>query len=393
MFWVANGIIYVTLLLTTDNWQRLIPTSWDVFPRAFHTLLTYASFHLPAASEFRPYDPLQQLAYASVVFVMAPLTILSGMAMSPVMVGHWPWYQKLFGNRQIARSLHFILAVGYLAFFVVHVSLVALTGFSANMNRMVLGGTDGPNFNALMIGLAAIAFVIFINALATWYSAKSPARIQNTLGHFTDRVTKTIFKRLKSRQEYGKEAISPFFWVNGRPPETATYRDLQDGSFGNYRLAVNGLVERPLLLSLDDLKNMPRRTQITLHNCIQGWSGIAQWTGLPVAELLKICKPLPEAKYVVFHSFGEDEDGREFYGTLDIEDASSAQTILAYEMNGVALTTEYGAPLRLRVETKLGFKMTKYLKSIELIADYKTIGLGQGGYREDRQYFGTVAGI
>ncbi len=393
MFWVLNGVIYVTLLFATDNWHRLIPTSWDVFPRALQTFFTYASFHLPAASEFRPYDPLQQLAYVSVIFVMAPLTILTGIGMSPVVVGHWPWYQKLFGNRQVSRSLHFILAVGWLIFFVIHVSLVILTGFSANMNRIVLGGMNGPNSLALGIGLTGIAFVILINALATWYSSKSPVSIQNTLGHFTDRLMKTMFRRLTSRQEYSQDAISPYFWVNGRPPETAVYQQLRDGSFADYRLIVEGLVEKPLTLSLDELKAMPRRTQITLQNCIQGWSGIAQWTGLPVSELLKDCKPLPEAKYVVFHSFEEDEEGLEFYGTLDLQDARSPQTILAYAMNGTALPIQYGAPLRLRVETKLGYKMTKYLKSIELIADYRTIGLGQGGYREDRQYFSTIAGI
>ena len=161
----------------------------------------------------------------------------------------------------------------------------------------------------------------------------------------------------------------------------------------HWRFYVYGLVENPLKLSLDDLKTMPRRTQITMHNCIQGWSGIAEWAGLPIRELLDICQPLPNAGYVIFHSCGVDEEGREYYGSLDIEEASHPQTILAYEMNGAPLPIPYGAPLRLRVETKLGFKMVKYLRSIELVEDYRTVGLGHGGYREDYQYYGTVAGI
>jgi sulfoxide reductase catalytic subunit YedY len=392
-FWVLNGLVYIVLLFTTDNWQRLVPTSWDIIPRSLHTMLAYASFHLPPASEFRPYDPLQQLAYFSVIFIMAPLTILTGAAMSPAVLAHWPWYQRLFGNRQIARSLHFLLMLAFLMFFVIHVSLVVVTGFSQNMNHIVFGAMSGTSDMAVAIGISAIILVIVINVLANWWSNKSPLSVQKVLGAVTDRFMLLLFHKLTSRQEYRPEDISPHFWVNGLPPETGEYTDLASNLFGGYRLQVTGLVEKPLSLSLEDLKALPKKSQITLHNCIQGWSGIAQWSGVAVSEILKECKPLPNAHYLIFHSYMIDDQGREYYGSLDIEESEHPQTILAYEMNGQTLPLTHGAPVRLRVETKLGFKMVKYLKSIELVESYSNIGQGQGGYREDTQYFGTIAGI
>ena len=109
-------------------------------------------------------------------------------------------------------------------------------------------------------------------------------------------------------------------------------------------------------------------------------------------DIIKSCKPYKESRYVVFHSF-QITDGDEFYEVLDLELAKSPQTILAYEMNGENLTIPYGAPLRLRAETQLGFKMVKWIRSIEFVADYKNIGMGQGGHREDHMYYSRGAGI
>jgi DMSO/TMAO reductase YedYZ molybdopterin-dependent catalytic subunit len=141
---------------------------------------------------------------------------------------------------------------------------------------------------------------------------------------------------------------------------------------------------------------MPKQTQITKHNCIQGWSAVGEWGGVPVTEVLKACQPKPDARYLVFTSYQhqaiEGKD-RPYYEVIDMELARHTQTILAYEMNGEPLPIPHGAPLRLRVETELGFKMVKYLRSLELVADYSTIGEGQGGYREDVQYYSTGAEI
>ena len=138
---------------------------------------------------------------------------------------------------------------------------------------------------------------------------------------------------------------------------------------------------------------MVKQSQITEHSCIQGWTAIAQWTGVPLVEILSRCEPLLGAKYVVFHSFQYDQDGFEYYEVFDIRLAKHPQTILAYEMNGKILEIPHCAPLRLRVETQLGYKMVKWLNSIELVSDYSKIGRGQGGYREDVMFYGIGAGI
>ena len=116
IFWLLNGIIYVILLFATGEWSRLIPTSWSIVPRAWDTFLTYISFHIPPVSNFRPYDPLQQLTYAAVVFLLAPFMLLTGATMSPAIEAHFPWYVKLFGGRQVGRSLHFLSMLAFVAF-------------------------------------------------------------------------------------------------------------------------------------------------------------------------------------------------------------------------------------------------------------------------------------
>ena len=171
-------------------------------------------------------------------------------------------------------------------------------------------------------------------------------------------------------------------------------------NFANYSLEIGGLVERQLHLTLADLRAMPKQTQITKHCCIQGWSGVAEWGGVSLHHIVGLCHPLPSARYIVFYAFDNKSTSEPhaqgpgyFYGTIRLELAEDPQTILAYEMNGQPLPILHGAPLRLRVETQLGFTMVKYIRAIEFIEDYKTIGQGQGGWREDYQYFSQEAGI
>lgn len=392
-FWVLNGLVYVTLLFGTGSWRRLIPASWDIFPAAWQTFLSYATFHLPSAGTLHPYNPLQQLAYATVVFVLAPLSILTGAAMSPAMDARFPWYPRLFGNRQKARSLHFLVMLAYLIFIPIHVALIALENFPQKMSLIVLGPENQHVALAVSLGLGAIALVVAIHVLLTWWSQRRPRNVQHISGLLTDWLTRLLLYRLTSRQEYTTADISSYFWVNGKPPVGEAWDELAKGGFASWKLPVNGLVEQPLLLSLAELRTMPSTRQITQHCCIQGWSSFAEWTGVPLAEILKRCKVLPRARYLIFRSHQMDEQGREYYGSLDIQEARHPQTILAYEMNGSPLLMNHGAPLRLRVETKLGFKMIKWLKAIELVEDYRSVGEGQGGYREDFQFFGTEAEI
>ncbi len=172
------------------------------------------------------------------------------------------------------------------------------------------------------------------------------------------------------------------------------------GQFGDYELEVGGLVEKPLHLTLSELRAQPRQTQITEHCCIEGWSAIAEWSGVSMKQIIEMCRPLPTARYVIFYAFDNKSTSEPdpagpgyFYGSISMELARHPQTILAYDMNGAPLPVPHGAPLRLRAETQLGFTMVKYIRAIEFVEDYAHIGEGQGGWREDRQYYSQEAGI
>jgi len=393
IFWILNGLTYVLLLFVTGNWHRLIPTRWEIFPEAVRAFIDYLHFQPPAAASFHPYDALQQLSYAFVVFVLGPLAILTGAAMSPAIAGRFPSYTKLFGGRQKARSLHFLVLVGYIIFIIVHVTMVALVDFPGNMDRIVLGGHSGHEGLAILIGLFAIAMVIVVHVILTRWSQDNPRQVQLLTGGVIDKIIMNPLRFLQSRQQYSSEDISPYFWANGELPKTSEWKEFYKDGFKSYTLKIFGLVENPVNLSLAQLRAKPDTSQITKHNCIQGWSGVAQWRGVHLLEIFKEVRPKPEARYVIFYSFQTDEKGAVYYNSLSLQEAQYPQTILAYEMNGQPLPINYGAPLRLRVETKLGFKMTKWIKSIEFVDDYHKIEQGQGGYREDRQHFGTHAGI
>lgn len=187
------------------------------------------------------------------------------------------------------------------------------------------------------------------------------------------------------------------------PPASAEYSELEKAAFKGYRLEVRGLVDRPLSLSLDGLRRLDRRDQVTKHNCIQGWTGVAAWAGVPFATLQKLCRPRANARYAVFHAFDDkstsgnqkekEAGGGIFYEVVDLRLLADEQSILAYELNGAPLPTKHGAPLRLRVEVQLGFKMVKWIQSIEFVEDYAAFGAGQGGWREDHAYYSNQVGI
>jgi sulfoxide reductase catalytic subunit YedY len=176
-------------------------------------------------------------------------------------------------------------------------------------------------------------------------------------------------------------------------PTCEVWKSLAAGGFKDYRLKVYGLVENPVELSLDDLRALGKKIQITLHHCIQGWSGIAEWGGVPLGELIKLVHPRANARAVVFYSVGEGGEGGEFYDNLSMENALHPQTVLAHEMNYEPLGELHGAPLRLRVENQLGFKMVKWIRAIEFVESPRSVGQGEGGYNEDHEYFGELANI
>ena len=393
VFWLLNGVIYVILLFATGEWQRLIPTSWSVFPDALHTFVEYATFHLPPASVFRPYDPLQQLTYAAVVFLLGPFLILTGAAQSPGVEARFPWYPTVFGGRQVARSLHFLGLLAVIAFTILHTALVIITGLGKNFGDIMLGYHGRDEGLAIIITILVVATILALYGLLSWLSLGHKRAAQHALSEFYQPLVRLLTLRTSSRQHYEPAEISPFFTVNGAPPESSEYLKLMWQDFDGYALEVTGLVEQPLRLTLPELMAMPRQSQITRHNCIQGWTAIGEWAGVPLHEILARCRPLPNAEQLVFWSFSQDTSGQQFYETIPLESALDKQTILAYAMNGHLLPRPHGAPLRLRCETMLGFKMCKWVCRIELVEDYRTIRGGQGGSREDNRYYEIYAGI
>jgi DMSO/TMAO reductase YedYZ molybdopterin-dependent catalytic subunit/thiosulfate reductase cytochrome b subunit len=390
ILFVLTGIVYVAFLFSTPWLYRILPTNVSIVPAAASCAVTYLSLHLPSgASGFFRYDALQQLTYFSVIFILAPLAILTGLAMSPALDNRFRWYARLFGNRQIARSIHFLVMVSFVLFFIGHMTLVALTGFAANLNDITLGNNNN-NLDGFAIWLLVIALVVAFNVWAVRFSWTHTRVLQRVSNLTVGRVMDLLFDHYAPRVEYRRQDISPYFWPNhARLPDSPEWCALRDDDFRSFRLKVHGLVENPVELSLEQIEAMRKQEQITLHHCIQGWSGIAEWGGLPFGELIELVRPKPEAQWVMFYSFAAGgEGGDRYYDSHSIHDLRHRQSLLAYEMNGERLPILHGRPLRLRVENQLGFKHVKWISEIEFVHHFRERSAGQGGYNEDHEFFG-----
>jgi len=192
-------------------------------------------------------------------------------------------------------------------------------------------------------------------------------------------------------REFSVADLSPDFKVNGtHAPDTPEYAAFQETGFANWRLRIDGLVAKPLDLSLADLRAMPQRTQITRHDCVEGWSAIGKWQGPRLGDLLKSAGVQPTARFAVFHCadfYERAADGTgQYYESIDLIDAFHPQTILAHRLNDEPLSVGHGAPLRLRVERQLGYKHAKYVMRIELTDRLDQLGRGKGGFWPDRGY-------
>ena len=204
---------------------------------------------------------------------------------------------------------------------------------------------------------------------------------------------RAIVDRTALAPEFSLAQMSPVFRTNGNTnPGSAAYAGHLASNFADWQLVVDGLVGRPLKLTLAQLRAAPQRTQITRHDCVEGWSAIGQWTGTPLYLLLKQAAILPAARYVVFHC-ADDSGGTPYYESVDLIDAFHPQSILAWGMNGQALSVGHGAPLRLRVERQLGYKHAKYVMRVEAVASLDGLYGGKGGYWEDVAGYQWYAGI
>ena len=193
--------------------------------------------------------------------------------------------------------------------------------------------------------------------------------------------------------EYARSDMSPVFRTNGNiMPGSNAYQAHLANRFADWRLVIDGLVRHPHSWSLAQIRAMPARTQITRHDCVEGWSAIGEWTGLPLRFALGAAGLMPAARYIVFHC-ADDFDGTPYYESLDLIGALHPQTILAWGMNRQPLSIGHGAPLRLRVERQLGYKQAKFVMRVEAVADLASIGQGGGGYWEDVAAYQWYAGI
>jgi methionine sulfoxide reductase catalytic subunit len=388
-----TGVFFVFMLFATEQWRRLVPHSSLVLVQAWDTWVHYATLHLPPEfNGYYGYNALQQMAYFTVVFVFGPLAILSGLAMSPAAVNRFPWYAKLFGGRQSARSIHFLTMLSFFAFIVVHVTLIVMTGFIRNMNHIVMG-TDDQNRLGAILGFVGIGAVVLSWIAAHYISWFYPRVLQHVQKFITYPLLLTTLNRLPPSEHYTERDISPRFWPNGKLPDREDWRRLSRSGFREFKLKVGGLVDNPVELSLLDIEALGKTEHITMHHCIQGWTGIAKWGGLPMKCLVELVRPRPNAKVVAFFSFGGSLYGGAYYDTQSLENVLKAECLLASEMNGQPLTEIYGAPLRLRVENQLGYKMVKWIERIEFVESEKAVGLGEGGKNEDDEYFDLLPNI
>jgi len=356
-----------------------------VFPAALSTAIQYASLDFPVDESWTRYNGLQQLSYFITVFVAAPVSIATGLMQSPAISNALGWFGRLF-NRQAMRSVHFLSFAWFVGFILAHGAMVFVTGIRQNTNHM-FGGVHDASWTGFPLFLLAMAILV-----ACWL-AVSPltlrfARQVQHIGQFMIGGLMGLAEKWDPKSELGEKDISPYFWANGTMPDSREFETLLAEDFASYRLRVDGLVEVPREFSLADLKAMTKQEQITTHFCIQGWSGVAKWGGVPMRDILDLVRPTPDARYVVFYSLADGADGGRYYDVHKIDNMRHALTILAYEMNGEPVSVVHGAPLRLRCENELGFKMVKWIAAIEFVTDFADLGAGQGGYNEDHEFYG-----
>ena len=385
LLWLINGLAFYILLFTTYQWQRLIPTSLDVFPNALSMMIQYLSLQMPAENGWVRYNSLHQIAYLITVFVAAPMAVFTGLMQAPAISNAAGWLGRVL-NRQVCRSIHFFIMIWFVQFIGVHVTMVFVTGVRRNLNHITLG-MDTLTWEGTIIAVVALFLLAVAWFWASPFTLKNARLVQRT-GHFLVGWLKALMEYWDTKTQYSEKDITSYLWPNGLLPASTEFEILRKGDFADYKLRIDGLVEKPQEFSLNDLKAMTKQEQITNHFCIQGWSGVAKWGGVPMMHIMDLVKPMPQAQYAIFYSFGEGGEGGIYYDAHLISNMKHSLTILAYEMNGQPLPLVYGAPLRLRCENELGFKQVKWIRAIEFVQEFSNIGSGQGGYNEDHEFYG-----
>ena len=401
VLWVANGLLYVGLLFLTGQWRRIVPTSWDVIPSAWESLKVYAGFSIPGIEHF---TPLRLAATIDVLHCRVhrrALMLATGPAMSPALIGRHPWYAKMFGGRQAARSLHFLGMASLTFFTVMHIALVFVVHPDHNLPQMMFGVDDPARFaQALTVCLIGIATVVAAWLAISYLSLVDVRKTQRFLFVLLEPIRAVTVNRMVPRTRrahtYTEKDISPYHWSNGRhptPEESPEWTALAQDGFSDYVMQIGGLTSHPVRVTLDELKALPQQEQIAMHTCMQGWTGIAKWKGPKVMDVMSLAGERdPQAAYLMVTSSGlaqKMHGGRPlepYYSCIPLADCLEDESIFAWSMNDQPLPLTFGAPLRLRVKSIHGYKMVKYIHSLEWIRDYRVVGDGMGGTREDSGY-------
>ncbi|MDO5700034.1 MAG: molybdopterin-dependent oxidoreductase [Bowdeniella nasicola] len=388
MGYVSCFVIYYILLFATGQWGRYIPPSLAAFPEAAHNMVSYLAFQVPDHMPGYPFNAAQQLAYAFAIFVLPPFMIFTGMFQSPAVNTHWPKITKALGGRQMIRSLHWWGLIAYLGFIVGHVTMVLIHGYGSEVSKMVFGHSDQPLAGGIIFTIGLV-LVVFLHIWATRTSLERPRSVEKLNNIIVRPLTRQLMK-LPSRQQLDPDNVTEHFRASGCPPQTDEYKAMVVHDYEDFVLEVGGLVERPMRLSVADLRELAAGyEQTTMHNCVQGFSSIGTWGGLPLPALLELARPLPGATDVVFLCFqnmGRDDaiypEGW-YYESCPLMEANQPQTLVATSLNGESIPVRNGAPLRIRQEISTGFRSAKWVERIEVVGRYDIIGKGRGGWFED----------
>ena len=261
------------------------------------------------------------------------------------------------------------------------------------MNKIIRSGKPIPGASRRSVLRGALAGVGTVALAGCDRLSNTPAFVDvlKSVQHLSNAAHKVVAGRRAMAQEFSPADVAAHFRSNGTlMPADADYQALLKGRFNDWKLQVSGLVEKPAAFTLAELRAMPSRTQITRHDCVEGWSSIGKWKGVQLSQVLAQAKPLPSAKYVVFRCADSMDDlagaDSKYYESVDLDDAFHVQTLLAYELNDKPLPVANGAPLRARIERQLGYKHAKYVMRIELVESFAALRGGGGGYWEDNGY-------
>lgn len=388
MGYVSCFLLYYILLFATGQWLRYIPPSISTFGEAAQNMISYLALQVPEHMPGYPFNAAQQLAYFFVIFILPGFMIFTGMFQSPAVNTHWPRITRLLGGRQMIRTLHWWGLIAYLGFIVVHVMMVFAHGYGHEVSKMVFGHANNPRGGAIIFTIGLLC-VVFLHVVATRHSLEKPREVEKLHNIVVRPLTRQLMK-LKSRQHLDPQNVTEHFRASGCPPEVDEYMAMAVHNYEDFYLEVGGLVENPMTLSLADLRELAAGyEQTTMHNCVQGFSSIGTWGGIPLPKLLELVKPLPGATDVVFMCFqnmGRDDaiypEGW-YYESCPMMEATQPQTLVATNLNGQDIPIKNGAPVRIRQEISTGFRSAKWVERIEVVNRYDIIGKSRGGWFED----------